>query len=123
MDIDTTVEGQELYNQNGIRIVGQYVDEESFWGTAVLLYMENTTEKNISISCDNMSVNGYMVTPLFSSTVYAGKKAIDDITILSSDLESNGIESVEDIEVNFHIYDTNSYDTICDTGAISFRVK
>lgn len=123
MDTEVTAEGEELYNQDGIRIVGKYVDEESFWGTAVLLYIENTTEKNISVSCDNMSVNGYMVTPVFSSTVYAGKKAVDDITIFSSDLESNGIEAVEAIEVNFHIYDANSYETICDTGAISFSIK
>ena len=41
---------------------------------------------------DNMSINGYMMTPLFSTTVYDGKKSIDDITIMSSDLEANGID-------------------------------
>ncbi len=105
MDIKAMDDGKELLNRDGIRIVGKYVDEESFWGAAVLLYIENSTGKNIGISCENMSVNGFMVTPLFSGTVYNGKMAIDDITILSSDLEVNGIQSVDTIELSFHIYD------------------
>lgn len=87
------------------------------------MYIENTSGKNVGISCDNMSINGFMVTPFFSSTVYDGKKAVTDITIMSSDLEKNGIESVEDIEVNFHIYDADSYSTICATGAIAFTAN
>ena len=51
-----------------------------------------------------MSINGYMMTPLFSTTVYDGKKSIDDITIMSSDLEANGITSVDQVELKFHIY-------------------
>lgn len=123
MDVTAADDGTELYNQDGIRIVGKYVDENSFWGTAVLLYIENNSGKNVGISCDNMSINGFMVTPFFSSTVYNEKMAIDDITIMSSDLETNGIESVDDIELTFHIYDADSYSTICDTDAISFSTK
>lgn len=123
MDNQVEITGQELYSQGGIRIVGQYVDENSFWGMAVLLYIENNSGKKIGISCDDMSVNGYMVSPFFSSTIYDGKKSFDDITIFSSDLEENAIESVEDIELNFHIYDAETYDTIVDTGAISFHAN
>lgn len=112
-----------MRSQDGIRIVGKYVDENSFWGAAVLLYIENTSGRNVGVNCDNMSINGFMVTPYFSCTVYDQKKSIDDITILSTDLEDNGITSVEDLEVNFHIYDADSYETICDTGAIAFRAQ
>lgn len=123
MDTDLEVEGKELYNQNGIRILGQYVDEDSFWGMAVLLYVENTSGKNVTISCDDMSINGFMVSPLFSSTVYDGKKSFDDITIFSSDLESNGIEAVENIELNFHIYDPSDFSAVGESGPISFTVN
>ena len=123
MDTENSQDGKELYNQDGIRIVGKYVDEGSFWGTAVLLYIENTSGRNIGVGCDDMSINGFMVTPYFSCTVYDGKKALDDITIMSSDLEQNGIESVDELEVNFHIYDVDSYETITDTGAITFSAK
>ena len=80
-------DGKELYNQDGIRIVGKYVDENSFWGAGVLLFIENNYGENITVQCDNMSINGFMVTPYFSCAVNNGRMALDDITIMSSDLE------------------------------------
>ena len=82
--MDQTVDdsGVTLYDTNGIKIVGKYVNESSFWGKAVMLYCENNTDKNVTISADDLSVNGFMVTSLFSKTIYAGKKAYDDITLL-----------------------------------------
>lgn len=119
--MDSTVDdsGQELYNDNGVRIVGKYVDENSIWGTAVLLYIENNSGKNVIVQCDDMSINGFMVTPYFSCTVYDEKKAVDDITILSSDLEDNGITSVDDIELVFKVLDEN-FSTIDQSDPISF---
>lgn len=123
MDISPNDTGAELYNEGGIRIVGKAVDENSFWGTAVLLYCENESGKNVGISVDDMSVNGFMMSPLFSTTVYDGKKSINDITIFSADLEENGIESIEEVELKFHIYDAETYNTITDTDPIVFSVK
>lgn len=122
MDSTPNDEGQELYNENGIRIVGKYVDENSFWGAAVLLYIENNSGKNRIIQCDDMSINGFMITPFFSSTVYDGKKAIDEITLMSSDLEENGITSIEDIELKFNIMDEDFMNNV-ETDAISFSAK
>ncbi len=123
--MDTTPDdsGKELYNEGGIRIVGKYVDEDSFWGAGILLYMENNSGKNIGISCDNFSVNGFMLMPIFSCDIYNGKMAIDDITLLSSELEENDIEKIEEVELSFHIYDLDSYSTIKDTDPITFAVE
>ncbi|MCF0128053.1 MAG: hypothetical protein HUJ70_05755 [Pseudobutyrivibrio sp.] len=123
MDTTPNDSGMELYNKNGVRIVGKTVDEGSFWGTAVLLYCENTSGKNVGISVDDMSINGFMMSPFFSTTVYDGKKSIDEITIFSSDLEQNGIESIEEVELKFHIYDSESYNTIDDSEPITFSAK
>lgn len=123
MDTSPNDAGMELYNENGIRIVGKAVDENSFWGTAVLLYCENTSGKNVGISVDDMSINGFMMSPFFSTTVYNGKKVIDEITIFSSDLKSNGISEIEEVELKFHIYDNDSYDTIADSNAIVFSAE
>jgi len=122
MDTESKVSGNELYNKDGIKIIGKYVEADTFWGTSVLLYIENNTDNNISVSCDDLSVNGFMVTPLFSSTVYSGKKAVDDITIFESDLEENGIEKVESIELKFHIYDNDTYNTIADSDVVTITV-
>ena len=97
MDTTPTDTGAELYNENGIKIVGKTVD--------------------------NMSVNGFMMSPFFSTTVYDGKKSIDEITLFSSELEENGIEAIEEVELKFHIYDANSYSTITDTDPITFSAQ
>lgn len=124
-DMDTTPDdiGTELYNANGVRIVGKTVDENSFWGTAILLYCENTSGRNVGISVEEMSINGYMMSPFFSATVYNGKMALDEISILSTDLESNGIDTIEEVELKFHIYDADSYDTIADSEPITFSAQ
>ena len=123
MDTTPNDTGTELYNNNGIRIVGKTVDENSFWGTAILLYCENNSGRDISIHVDDMSINGFMMTPYFASTVYDGKKAIDDITVMSSDLENNGIKSIDDVELKFRITDNDSYDTIDESDTIIFSAK
>lgn len=123
MDTTPADAGTELYNADGIRIVGKTVDENSFWGTAILLYCENNSGKNVGINVDEMSINGFMMEPLFSTTLYDGKMSIDDITVFSSDLEENGIESIEDVELKFHIYEAETYDTIADSEPITFSAK
>ena len=124
-NMDTTPDdaGVELYNGNGIRIVGKAVDENRFWGKAILLYCENNSGKKVGINVEEMSINGFMMNPVFSTTIYDGRMSIDDITIFSSDLEDNGIESIEEVELKFHIYDADSYNTITDTESITFSVK
>lgn len=123
--MDTTPNdlGTELYNKNGVKIVGKFVDENSFWGTAVLLYMENTSSNNVTITCEDMSINGFMVTPYFYSTVYANKMAMDTITIMSSDLEENDITAVNEIELKFRIINSDTYHKIDETDPIPFSVN
>lgn len=124
-NMDTTPKdaGKELYNEGGIRIVGKTVDENSFWGASILLYCENTSGRNVVISIKDMSINGFMMDPLFASTVYNGKKAIESVTLFSSDLEKNGITSIQDVELKFHIYDAENYDTIVDSDVIKFSAE
>lgn len=124
-NMDTTPDdaGTELYNADGIRIVGKTVDENSFWGTAILLYCENNAGRNVGISVDDMSINGFMMSPFFTTTVYDGKKSIDEITVFSNDLEENGIESIEEVELKFHIYDADSFSTIADSEPITFSAQ
>lgn len=123
MDTTTDEEGTELYNENGIRIVGKYVDENSFWGSAVLLYMENNSGKKVTVSCDDLSVNGFMITSFLYTNIYDGKKAIDEITLMSSDLEANGITSIEEVELVFNIVDADTYSTIATSDAVTFYAK
>ncbi len=120
MDTEPDDTGIELYNDNGIRIVGKYVDENSFWGAGILLFIENNSDVNVTVSCDSIAVNGFMVDGIMSCTVYSNRRAIDDITLFSSDLEDNGITSIDDVSVSFRIYNSDSYDSIDTTDQLTF---
>ena len=122
MDVEADTSGNVLYDADGIKIIGKYVDESSFWGKSIVLYIENNTEKNIVVQADDVSINGFTVTSLFSSTVYANRKAYDDITLFSSDLEENGITSVDEVSLKFKITD-EKFNKIKTTDEISFTTK
>lgn len=122
IDAENNIEGTVLFEQDGVKIVGQYVDENSFWGSAVLLYVENNSDQNIIVQCDDVAVNGFMVSALMSDNVYAGKKCLTDITLLGSDLEENGITEIETIETSFKILDEN-FSEIANSGKVSFSTK
>lgn len=122
IDNDIEIKGTTLFDKDGIKIVAQYVDEDSFWGSAVLLYIENNTKKNFTVQCEDVSVNGFMVSALMSSEIFAGKKSFTDITLLQSDLEENSITSIDEIETSFTVFD-DDFNDIANTGKVSFKVK
>lgn len=124
--MDTTVDdsGEVLYNNGGIKIVGKYVNDSDFWGSAVLFYIENSSGKNVSIQTENVSINGFTFdAALFSSTVYDGKKAYDKMTLMSSELKENGIESVNEISLKFKIFDPDTFKDIAKSDEITFKAK
>ncbi|MDY2628498.1 MAG: hypothetical protein SOW08_09355 [Lachnospiraceae bacterium] len=116
-------EGKELYNKDGIRILAQYVDEDTFLGTAVQVFMENASKRDVIIQCENMSINDMMVEGYFSTQINSGKMAIDTIDVLSSDLEENNITQVQNVELNLLILDPDSFETLAESGVVSFSVK
>lgn len=123
MQDNADTSGNVLFEEEGIKIVGKFVDEDSFWGTAIVLYIENTSDKNVSIHVDHVSINGFTVDAIFAATVYSGRKSFDDITIFSSDLEKNGITSVDEVALSFRIRDEESFETIKETDTITFATK
>ncbi len=112
--------GTELLNKDGIRIVGKEITEDPIFGPEIVFFIENNSGSNVIIQVDDLSVNGFMISSLFSATVYNGKMAIDGITLLESDLEENGITSIDEVELKFNIVDSESFNTIFTTDAITF---
>lgn len=106
-------------DQDGYRVIVKKLEsEDSFWGADIYVYVENNSDRDVTIQARDVSINGYMVDPMFSSDVMAGKKAFDSISFLESDLETNGIEDITEMELYFTIFDKNSWDTVLDTDII-----
>ena len=112
--------GNLVYDGNNIKVVVKGLAEgSSIFGPSIIVYIENSSDKNITVQARDVSINGFMVDAIFSADAAIGKRAVDDITFMSSELEENEIISIENVELSFHIFDTDSWDTIVDTDVIT----
>lgn len=115
-------EGEVLYDAGGITVIGKGLStDDSIFGPGLICYIENNTNGNITVQARDTSVNGYMIDTFMSQDVIQGKKAITAVTFLNSSLEENGIEDISEIELSFHIFDMDSWDTIEDTDSITIN--
>lgn len=111
--------GDVAYEGHGAKIVIKGLAEDSsIFGPSVIVYIDNTGDDDISVQVRDVSINGFMVEPIFSSDVISGKHIIDTITFMSTELEENDISDVKDIELSFHVFDMATWDTIVDTDPI-----
>lgn len=112
--------GNLAYDGNGIKVVVKGISEDSsLFGPSIVVYIENNSDKDITIQTRDVSVNGFMVDAMFSSEVVIGKRAVDTITFLASELEENEITEIKTAELSFHIFDAADWDTIVDTDVIT----
>ena len=89
-------DGYVLYEGKDIKIVGRYVEQYGWYGKTIVLYIENNRSENVTISCKELSINGYMVSGWLYEEVYAGKYVIAEISISDSDLSNNDIDKIEE---------------------------
>lgn len=115
----TDMPGKELFASDNFRAVLLGVSQDgSIFGPSIDLYLENNSDRPITVQARDVSVNGFMSEVIFSCEIMPGKKAIDQFTFDGSSLEENGITVIEETEFSFHIFDSDSWDTIIDTEPI-----
>lgn len=116
--------GFTAYDDGSIKIVIQKLNsDDSFWGSDVYVYAENNTNENITIQVRDVSINGFMVDPMFSCDIAASKKSYDTITFMESDLEENDIKDITELELKFHIFNSDTWNDIVDTDIITVTFK
>lgn len=97
-----------LDNEYAQVIVTGY-DKDEIWGYTVNLFLLNKTDKNIMVSTDNVSVNGFMADPLYATDVSAGKCAFSSMSWSDTTLEENNIKDVLEIEFELRVYDSDNW--------------
>lgn len=113
--------GIVMYDDNGIEVMVKGLDEDAFFGPCVKVYIANNTDQDITVQTRNVSINNFMIDPIFSADVLSGKHAISEITFFSSDLEENEITEIKTLELNLHIFDSTNWETILDTDTITIN--
>ena len=112
--------GEVIAEVNGIKIVSKGLSEEdSFWGPGLVVYIENNSDQDITIQARDVSINGFMVEPSMSEDIVAGRRAITAVQFFDTDLEDNGIETINDLELYFTIFNQESWDEIANTDVIN----
>ncbi len=84
------------------------IDPDNMWGYTLKAQIENkSADKTYMFSVESAAINGVEYDPLFASEVAAGKKSNENISFTSDELEKNGVGDYTDIELTFHVYDSD----------------
>ncbi|MDO4332943.1 MAG: hypothetical protein Q4C58_09685 [Eubacteriales bacterium] len=119
-----TVEEQVVFDQDGLKITLTGMESDgSLFGSEINFLIENSSEQKMTVQVRDVSVNDYMVDTSMSADTVPGKKNNASMTIMKSSLEECGIEKIAKIDFSFHIFDTESWDTIADTDTISLETS
>ncbi len=106
----TPTEGQVVIaDDENVRFVIEKADTTHASGCVLSVYMENKTDRNLMFSWDMVSMNGYMIDPFWATSVTAGKKSCAEINFYRSDLESNAIEDIKEIEFTLLVSDYDDW--------------
>lgn len=117
------VEGQEVYNQNGIKFTFAGMNTDKNDDTHFTFYIENSSGKNIDVNLDGLALNGTMVSALENCSVEDGKTGTLDVELMEFQFDNAKLkpEDVTKAEFTFEIKDDN-YDTI-DKPVIDVDIK
>ena len=88
------------------------VDDELADYYTLNCYIANHTDRNLLISWEDVSVNGFMVNPFWATAVAAGKQAYTEIIFYRSDLERQDIEVVQDIGFTLQVSDADTWEDV-----------
>jgi hypothetical protein len=112
--------GTVLVEQNGVRIImKELLTEQEFWGAELLLFIENDSGQDISVTVKDVTANGLAVNPLFYADVLSGTKAFAGLGFLENDLKENGIRDIREIELYFNVIDKNNFRAVFKTDKIT----
>ena len=105
------LETQEvLIDRDGVRVTFTGVENDDFWGVSLKFLMENEREdKSLTFSFDRMTINGYAVNTLFGTTVAAGKKSNESLSVSDSFFDTSGIISLDEVTFELTVSDTEDW--------------
>lgn len=112
--------GETVYEENGVKIVVRGLTT-GVLGPEIEVYMENTGDKAVLVQVRDISVNGFLMEPVFFRQIPPGKRVLDGIVLLEGDLEKNGVEKIEGAELSFVILDGDNWDTLAESQSTTIN--
>lgn len=114
-------QGQIAYDAKGVKVVLKGVKHDTLFDSesVLLVYMENNTDKTISVGNAKLTVNGYDITTAMLTLLLPGKCAVDKIELFDKELEEYGISSLDSVKVSFEVDDYDNWKEIAVTDTVS----
>lgn len=112
----------EIYNANGIRITAD--DAGLVYGEySVFMTVYNDTDRDISVSMDQISVNGYMMPFGLFQDVKAGKFQQVTLSMYDYELEKTPIVQVSDVTFVLDVYEEANFDQLVERELITVQTE
>lgn len=116
-------EGYKIYKEKDITISVMGLKKSALSNDMELVfYIENKTEKSLSVMCSDVTVNGANIEPLFVMSVGPEKKAVDSMLFYEKDLTECKISEIKTVKASFKAFDEN-LETVFKTDIIEIPVK
>ncbi len=112
-----------VLDREGLKITAKELDMNGSLGPSLKLLIENGTEQNVTVQIRDMSVNGYMIAPLFSSAVGKGETKEDGVGFSPRALKLSGIDTFAELEFRFCVLDSETLDKRYESEPITLRTS
>ena len=118
-----TIAETVLYEANDIKVTATGY-EDGWMGPEVKILVENNSTKNVLVTAESVSVNGYMM-PYASlyAEVAAGKKANESLSVMTSELDQAGIETVAEMQFYIKVSDADTWDSIASSDLLTLNTS
>ena len=109
--------GEELYNENGVRIVSMgFASKGSPFGQGLVLFIENTADRAITLQARDVTVNGSAVDAVFSRDILPGKRLAAAVTLTDTPLQDGGAGESGDMSFCIRALDREQRTVLFDAG-------
>ncbi|MCD7729544.1 MAG: hypothetical protein LUI60_06505 [Clostridia bacterium] len=99
----------ELVNSSGVLIKIIDYDEDYLLGPRFIVYIENSTDKTLMVTVDDVGVNGYDCDPYWATEVWAGKAKYSSMYWFSSTLSNYNIDAIQTVTFTLRAYDSDNW--------------
>jgi hypothetical protein len=118
-----TIQEQKCFEHDGLTVTAKSIGEDSIFGTCVNLYIENNSSKTYGVATTAVIINNYMVSDVFSCTVTPSNKANQNLDLMFSQLKEAGIKNIGQIEIYFHLFDPDTYETLYEADPVTIKTS
>lgn len=105
---EAVVSEQILVDDENMTFIIEYVEADELT-YQLRCYITNKTAETIMTNWENVTVNGESVDPFWTALVAPGKSAYAQVVFNMSDLESLGIEDVEQLDFDLFAYNYSDW--------------